>query len=145
MWAEDAGGLRGIRGGAAGWTGQGGRGRSRRAPPAPVPQRGPWWRAGGPAPGGWARCPRTAGGSARLRGCKAMKETLATPVSGRRGARHASDSTDRRPDKGGPGGRTAVGSRADWRTFPVGSTVNFIIVRFLLIDNKVGFRVLWTY
>ena len=33
--------------------GKGGGGRLRRAPPqaAPVPQRGPWWRAGGPAPG----------------------------------------------------------------------------------------------
>ena len=42
-----------------------------------------------------------------------MKGTLATPVSGRRGARRASDSTEKRPDNGRPGGRTAVGSRAD--------------------------------
>ena len=42
-----------------------------------------------------------------------MKGTLATPVPGRRGARRASDSTDKRPEKGRPGDRTAVGSRAD--------------------------------
>ena len=41
---------RGI-GDRGGWTGEGLRGRLCRAPPAPVPQRGPRWRAGGPASG----------------------------------------------------------------------------------------------
>ena len=81
---------------AAGWKGQGRRGRSRRAPPAPVPQRGPQWRAGGrpradirgvgSAPTDSEReCPpsRVEGNdeALSLRQCRPMLCTLATPVS----------------------------------------------------------------
>ena len=58
---------------AAGWTGQGGRGRLRRAPPAPVPQRGPLWQAvGRPRGGGLGANGRRAGVSA-LAGARRMK------------------------------------------------------------------------
>ena len=75
---------------AAGRTGQGGRGLPRRAPPAPVPQRGSRWQAVG-RPGGWARCLRTASGSAGPRWCKATDGALLLcHVWSWRGARRAS-------------------------------------------------------
>ena len=116
MWAEDAGGLRGVRGGAAGWTGQGGRGRPGPLAQGPSCSRSPVWAlvAGRRAGTGGVGLVPTDGGQecspSRMQGNEGDSRYACV---GRRGARRASDSTDRRPDKGRPGGRTAVGSRAD--------------------------------
>lgn len=103
MRAKGAGGLRGVRGGAAGWTGKGG-GAARAGPLLlPFPSEG---LGGGPAGwhqgGGLGSHGRRAGVLA-FADARQMKRTPATPVSGWRGARRASNTTDRRPVKGAAG------------------------------------------